>query len=376
MNWQADLVGRLRAGLGEAEGQFDRWKHRVRERLGRIGPPVIVPYRGFGTRSQAVLEGRVLEDKGLERPKPDDHWLENITAMYHRFESDELPGIPLAATLGSQTARVTSDAEGYFRVQFQLEELLPDERWHDVHLRLETDETASETQEKIWATGTILTPSADAEFGIISDIDDTVLQSYVTDWLRMARVALLRNASTRLPFDGVAQFYQALVGGSDGKQDNPVFYVSSSSWNLYDLLVDFLDIQEIPPGPLLLRDIGLDKSRFLTGGHGHKGDKIDRILDTYPGLPFVLIGDSGQRDPELYREAVDRHPGRIREIYIRDVVPDHRESVEEIISDSAGQGIEMLLVSDTAAAAEHARQRGLITNEAMQRVVEHVHVAN
>ena len=77
----------------------------------------------------------------------------------------------------------------------------------------------------------------------------------------MAKLTLLHNAHTRLPFEGVAGFYQALQRGRDGEAYNPVFYVSNSPWNLYDLLEDFLDVHGIPRGPLLLRDWSPRRSR-------------------------------------------------------------------------------------------------------------------
>jgi phosphatidate phosphatase APP1 len=81
-----------------------------------------------------------------------------------------------------------------------------------------------------------------------------VLQSSVTNFLKMARMVLLGNAHTRLPFEGVAAFYRALQRGASGGEFNPIFYVSNSPWNLYDLLEDFMDVHGVPAGPLFLRD--------------------------------------------------------------------------------------------------------------------------
>ena len=93
----------------------------------------------------------------------------------------------------------------------------------------------------------VLIPDASAAVGIISDIDDTVLQSSITDWKTAAQLTFLGNARTRKPLLGVAKLYAALQAGV-----NPLFYVSSSPWNLYDLLEDFMRLNEIPPGPIFL----------------------------------------------------------------------------------------------------------------------------
>ena len=119
----------------------------------------------------------------------------------------------------------------------------------------------------------------------------------------------LSNARTRKPFKGVAAFYRALHAGV-----NPVFYVSKSPWNLYAPLVEYLEVQGLPLGPLMLRDFGLASSRH------HKREAIEAILTTYPKLRFVLIGDSGEQDPEIYSAAsCGAFPQRIRAIYIRSV---------------------------------------------------------
>ncbi|UOQ79199.1 App1 family protein [Hymenobacter sp. 5516J-16] len=187
----------------------------------------------------------------------------------------------------------------------------------------------------------------------------------------MARIVLLRNARSRLPFKGVAEFYRQLQLGRNGKRNNPFFYVSSSPWNLYDLLEDFLQLNEIPPGPLLLRDMALKRKQSTDASehHGHKLKEIDNLLLTYPTLPFVLIGDSGQEDANIYREVVRRHPGRILAIYIRDVNrPDRATLVEQVSEDLRADKVEMLLVQDTVQAAKHAANTGLIFQEAIPAV--------
>src|SRR4029079_7356909 len=107
---------------------------------------------------------------------------------------------------------------------------------------------------KITGSGETLVPPASSRFGVISDIDDTVIQSRVTSFLQAARTVMLGNALTRLPFPGVSAFYEALRNGAGGDEKNPIVAVSSSPWNIYDVIAEFMDIQKIPKGPLILRD--------------------------------------------------------------------------------------------------------------------------
>jgi phosphatidate phosphatase APP1 len=210
-----------------------------------------------------------------------------------------------------------------------------------------------------------------AKFGVISDIDDTVVRTQATDMLQMARIVFLNNARTRLPFEGVAGFYRALQQGASGQENNPIFYVSSSPWNLYDLFIEFFAFQGIPTGPILLRDLGLSQGKRLAGGHeGHKLSKIQPLLDLYPELPFILIGDSGQKDAEIYRQVVHDYPGRILAVYIRNVSPEpeRQEEIRALAQEVQAAGSQLLLAQDTLAAARHAVQHNWIATEALQAV--------
>jgi phosphatidate phosphatase APP1 len=178
----------------------------------------------------------------------------------------------------------------------------------------------------------------------------------------MLRLLAATNAHTRKPFKGVAAFYRALRDGASGNEGNPLFYVSSSPWPLYGLLVEFMRKQGIPLGPLLLKQLGVRKLFSSSRHHVHKLAYIERILETYPHLPFVLIGDSGQHDPEIYKEVVLRHPQRIRAIYIRNVNPDPARiaAVDSLIEEVRPSGAQLMLVPDSEFAAAHAAGEGLI----------------
>ena len=205
-----------------------------------------------------------------------------------------------------------------------------------------------------------------ARFGVISDLDDTVVRSSATSVLKMAWIVLRNNAHTRLPFEGVAAFYRALQRGADGRGSNPIFYVSSSPWNIYDMLEDFLDVHGVPPGPLFLKDWSLT----VLGKHrDYKLGVIRRLLGTYEDLPFVLIGDSGEEDPEIYLQTVREHPGRVMAVYIRDVTSGERDDEIMAMAEEARKlGTEMVAVPNTNGAAEHASSIGLVAPSAIAAV--------
>ena len=319
---------------------------------------MIAAYNGHGTPEVQYLRGRVMVNKITIAPTPlDSAWL-NFRNTWRRFRSEEVEGATVRATCAGVTLEAVTDDEGYFEMTFNQDSPLLLEGWVEVHLELLDPHTLEPvvTEGQVWVV-------QQPEYGVISDIDDTVLSTNVALRMQMVFALLFKNAFSRLPFEGVAEFYRALVQGCKVGSQNPIFYVSSSPWNLYDLLTDFLRLNSIPMGTLFLRDWSM---KTLRAGHGpHKLETIFHILDTHPGLDFVLIGDSGEKDPDIYREVAlsVQHRGRIRAIYIRVVRSRNRrrfEQVEKIALELAGVGVKMVMVPDTATAVEHARARGLI----------------
>jgi phosphatidate phosphatase APP1 len=200
--------------------------------------------------------------------------------------------------------------------------------------------------------------SEHAQFGVISDIDDTIMLTAATDLLKMIRLAYLGNERTRRPFPGVAEFYHALQCGDSGDRGNPIFYVSSSAWNMYDLFEKFMDFNHIPYGPILLRDIELSLENLLSFAHeSHKIEQIMPILNRLSHLPFILIGDTGQKDAEIYLQLVKQYPDRFLAVYLRDVTPNNpirHSQIAAIATQIKESGCEFLVFPETQVAMEHA----------------------
>jgi phosphatidate phosphatase APP1 len=342
------------------EERFDAFRFGLKWRLGLLDPFEILPYRGHGTTRELFLRGRVLEEAGITRAGRDDAVWKNILNMARRFASDEVAGARVRASFEGLQVETTADVEGFFEVCFQLAEPLDGPAgWYEVGLELLSP--PSPGGGRVRSKGHVLVPHG-ARFGVISDLDDTVVRSSATNVLKMAWIVVRNNAHTRLPFEGVAAFYRALQLGPDSRSSNPVFYVSSSPWNIYDMLVDFLNVHGVPHGPLFLKDWSLS----VLGKHrDYKIGVIRHLLRIYEDLPFVLIGDSGEEDPEIYLQAVQEHQGRIKAIYIRDVASVERDAEVRAMADEARKlGTEMVAVSETTAAAEHAASIGLIAPDA------------
>lgn len=309
-----------------------------------------MPYLGYGTRERLIVCGRVLEDEGFTPAMDADGRWRNLVRFWKRLESDEVPLARLRARFFGRESEGITDREGYFRLFIAPRGRLGPGVWQEVELELQGEEA-------VRATARVLVPSRRARFGVISDIDDTIVASHVGNKVRMILTAVLSNARTRKPFPGVAAFYRALHAGM-----NPFFYISKSPWNLYAPLLEYLEIQELPLGPLLLRDFGLRPEKE------HKRKAIEDILATYPKLKFILIGDSGEEDPEIYSAVVHRHPDRIRAVYIRSVNQKRISQIEKLAKEVAKTGCQLVLAKEAEQAAAHAAAEGLIQASELRAV--------
>ncbi|MFA0963302.1 App1 family protein [Roseivirga sp. BDSF3-8] len=340
-------------------------KFYLKKKTGLLRPPRILPFRGFGNLNEMHIRGRVVEDKGLSKPDQSDGVWANMKAMYKRYTSNEIPYCTLKVNFFDQEKIVNANEEGYFRADFTWKGLPEHQNeWFQVQISLEDDEYKKFGDIK--AAGEAMVPLSGSQYGVISDVDDTILVSKATTLYRKLRLMLMKNAHTRLPFEGVSAFYRALQRGDCQTCYNPIIFVSSSSWKLYDLLVDFCRVKGIPKAPFMLRQSRLDEFKFISDIHkNHKMIQIQRIMETFSDLQFVLIGDSGQKDAEIYKCVVEDYPGRVKQIYIRDVVgPKRHEYIKGISTElKEKHGVDMCLVKNTVEAAEDAAAKGLISRE-------------
>ncbi|HSJ46110.1 MAG TPA: phosphatase domain-containing protein [Euzebyales bacterium] len=342
---------------------------RVRRKIARgtLEPVELVAHRGYGTGEVLRGQVRVLEARGVTPGAVDDAWWRNIGAAYRRFLSSEVPGAVVRARVDDTSLEVAADVGGY--VRFELPNTRPDARgWRDVDLELVGPLGAG--QQELRGTAQVLVPDLRAGVGIISDIDDTILRTGLTERAGMLRTTLLHNAATRLPYPGVAAFYRALQAG-DGTATQPIFYVSGSPWNLYDMIVRFMELQGIPAGPLFLKDWGIDAHKFIREDtHAYKLARITMLLELYPELDYVLIGDSGQQDPEIYADVITRWRDRVRVVYIRDVTNHgtRDDAVRRLLGTLDEYEVPSVFGASTLSAATDAAERGLIAADRFDEI--------
>jgi phosphatidate phosphatase APP1 len=336
----------------------------VRRAQGQHGV-VLEPYKGYGTRSEVFLIGRVFWQSQPD-PAKGGTIRSELRDIGRRLGRRSLSGAVVAARFCGTTEKAVTDPDGYFRVHLRPASTPPpDLTWHAIDLLLEEPEPVE-------SQGRIYIPPPASRFVVISDIDDTVMHTGVANKLGMLWRLFVADAQSRMAFPGVAALYRGLHHGVSGTEGNPMLYVSRAPWGIYDVLEEFFDLHGIPVGPVLfLREWGISwKSPLPRKAADHKEELIGNMLELYQDLPFVLIGDSGQHDPEIYRQIVEEHPGRVLAVYIRNVSRDPRRisEIEDLAAAVARAGSSLVLASDSVAMAEHAANLGLVGRNTVAEV--------
>jgi phosphatidate phosphatase APP1 len=178
--------------------------------------------------------------------------------------------------------------------------------WHTVHMS--TDDSPSVSESPIF----IIDPAV--RFGVISDIDDTVMVTALPRPLLAAWNTFVVDEHARVPTPGMAVLLERLAATHPGA---PVVYLSTGAWNTAPALTRFLSRNLFPSGPLLLTDWGPTHDRWFRSGIEHKRRSLARLAEEFPDLRWLLIGDDGQHDEETYGEFTRTHPKNVAAVAIR-----------------------------------------------------------
>ena len=261
------------------------------------------PYFGYSTPDKLIIRGRALEADTTRASSDTPSMVNNLSAMAALFLTKEIEGE--LVRLGDIVAK--SDEEGYYRIELSRKSPLPG--WTEAVVK--SDRTGESVRHPVLIT------SDKAKYGVISDIDDTIMQTKAWSTRKNLWTSVTGSVGSRYIYPDAATLLKLMAGSMSGRK-NPVFYVSSSPWNLHGFLEAVFMANGVVRGPKFLRDFGIDPTKMITDEPtDHKAKAIDTVLAANPDLPFYLIGDSGQHDPVVYRDAVLRHPGRIKGVFIR-----------------------------------------------------------
>lgn len=306
------MVDWLRLGA-DAELLATRALQSGKRASGRLRPMTIRPYRGWIADGVANVRARVLEEPRFDAAAESLSIDSTIYANLMRWVVLDVPGIEVRITMDDVSVTALTDEDGFVTAKLPVGDREPG--WHRV------DFWAVAGSREVIAQGRAVQPDPASEVAVISDIDDTILRTGVTEGLRSIQRTLLRDAHGRKPIPGMPSLYRGLARGSGRRPESTFFYVSASPWNLYDVLIQFLAIRGFPRGPLLLTDWrpGPTLPGTAPESPGHKRARIRRFLDSYPELRFVLVGDDGEADPTIYGEFLKTDRDRIEVALLRSV---------------------------------------------------------
>lgn len=260
----------------------------------------VLPYRGYGTQGRARVLGRI-----LLAPTATDPAARRGVPGWQRLLTLERPGVDVVVELGGSRRTARSDDGGI--VDATLDVQLPAGR-----------ATATLTVGERYGTATVYVVPDDARLGVVCDIDDTAWVTNLHHPLRAVWRTMARSSDGRRPVPGMAGLLRAL---RKRYPDAPVVYLSNGPWNLAGPVTRFLEGKGFPAGPLLMTDWGITPRAWFRDGKVHKRSSLERLAEDFPRVTWVLIGDDGEHDPDLYGEFAARHPGRVAAIALRQVVP-------------------------------------------------------
>jgi phosphatidate phosphatase APP1 len=295
----------VRHGAARLEDRIHDVRERWARRRGHV--PTVVPYTGYGSTEWVRVFCRVLLSKPVradDTSKRRRRRREQGIRGWRSFTSVPVGDVPVVIEVGGERIEVLADRGGVVdtKIPVHLES-----GWNRAVLRVEGSE---DVEAPVWVVG------PDVDFGIVSDIDDTVMvtalpRPFVAFWN-----TFVLDEHARSPTPGMAVLYERLVRAHPG---SPVIYLSTGAWNVAPTLTRFLSRNLYPAGPILLTDWGPTHDRWFRSGRAHKTENLHRLAEEFPHMRWLLIGDDGQHDEELYADFAKQHPGQVAAVAIREL---------------------------------------------------------
>lgn len=272
------------------------------------GPDVATLYGAFGNEARVYVEGRVVEPGSGDASLVGDSARRNAFRTAGLFMQDDCERCEVDLELpGGAPVTLTTDDEGYFRA-----EIARGSPAQDGWVPISVDGASLPGDEALVVPpGNVL--------GIISDIDDTVLVTEVGSTYLMLRNTFLRNPLQREAVPGMVALYARTLAANPRPEAAPLFFVSSSPDALHGYLEDFLDASGFARSVLVTRRLSLEGDGDPLDPVLYKSGRIAQILERLPDVRFVLVGDDGESDPEIYAAIRERYPERIADVWIRRV---------------------------------------------------------
>ncbi|MBC7557811.1 MAG: DUF2183 domain-containing protein [Dermatophilaceae bacterium] len=283
--------------------------------LGRGWGTRTISHTGYGSQDFVRVLSRVLLSRLRDRP-PTSETHGSIRDLrgaggeqrgWRAFITAGAMNVPVRVIVGGRTTETFSDRSGYIDVVIPDPGLEPG--WHAVTI---------EPEGGTLAHAAVLIIDRETRFGLVSDIDDTVISTSLPRPLIAAWNTFVRQETTRHLVPGMAPLFRTLIGEHPGA---PTFYLSTGAWNAAPTLTRFLRRHGYPAGPMLMTDWGPTNTGWFRSGQEHKTEALHRLAREFPKIRWVLIGDDGQHDPKIYGDFARDRPDCVEAIAIRELSP-------------------------------------------------------
>lgn len=319
--------------------------------------PILKLYRGYANEQELIVMGHVFKPTSTQEYDFQKKRLKNAASVINMFRIKTQANADVYLEHNKMKIHTRTLNDGHFKFCVPLDQF-EKYGWIDYEVSL------IYRNETLTTRGSYIRPHK-GNLGIISDIDDTFLISHTHNPFKKLYVLLFKNINKRAIFEDVVPHYQALSSaGRENKEEvNAFFYVSSSEWNLYHFLVKFTEIHQMPKAVLLLKDIKTSLKDFFTtgrGSHNHKFEKIKHLLEFYPNLEYVLLGDDSQEDPYLYEAICKIFPVTVKAIYIRQTGNSKKEKTVNVLKNLETLKVYVCYFKHSSEAIAHSKSIGII----------------
>ncbi|MDN3676265.1 App1 family protein [Flavobacterium paronense] len=319
--------------------------------------PILKLYRGYANEQELIVMGHVFRPTATRDYNFQKRNLKNARSIIELFSTKTQANADVFLEHNGIKIHTKTLDDGYFKFCVPLDQF-EKYGWIDYQVNIIY-------KDKIIAAKESYIRPHKGNFGIISDIDDTFLVSHSLNPFKKLYILLFRDIHKRKVFDDVVTHYQALsfAGIQNKEEQNAFFYVSSSEWNLYRFIIKFTEIHQLPKAVLLLKDIKTKLSDFFLtgrGNHNHKFEKIKHILEFYPNLEYILLGDDSQKDAYLYEAICKIFPVTVKAVYIRQTGHHKKEKIMSLLRNLETLKVSVCYFKDSSEAMAHSKTIGII----------------
>jgi len=270
----------------------------------------IIVYSAYGNAHHIIIQGRMEKEKKFKSVSVDDNWFKNIYRRFREVTSDEIKNNIIIATINQENFLTKGDSEGYFEFDIKTKKAIKS-GYQNIKLQIQNNPSIKSILATIIGSKPLI--------GIISDFDDTLIISNVTNKLKLGINTIFKNYKQRKIVPGMVERFNKILAQNPKESPSTLFILSGSPQQLFKPINSFLNYHHFPRRILILKKAYGDRKDPLTDQFAYKTQKIEQLIKLYPNIKWVMFGDSGEKDLQVYQFFKSKYPNKIKEYYIRDI---------------------------------------------------------